>query len=97
VYRALYRIDLCDNALSPNAEIVVYSRRGCHLCELLLEELDPLVRGRARIVVRDVDERAQWRDEYGLQVPVVWAGGAVLCHYHLDKAAVTRWLAARSV
>jgi hypothetical protein len=97
VYRALSRIDLCDKTLSPNAEIIVYSRRGCHLCDLLLEELDPLVRGRARIIVRDVDERAQWRDEYGLQVPVVWAGGAVLCYYHLDKAAVTRWLAVQPV
>jgi len=56
-----------------------------------------LVQGRARIVVRDVDERAQWRDEYGLQVPVVWAGGAVLCYYHLDKAAVMRWLAVQPV
>ena len=79
-------------SLSRVPEIIVYSRRGCHLCELLLEELDPLVRSRARITVRDVDERAQWRAEYGERVPVVCAEDKVLCHYHLDRTVVTDWL-----
>ena len=69
-------------------KFVVYSRRGCHLCELLLEELEPLVRGRARIEVRDVDTEATWRDAYGLRVPVVCCDDDEICQYNLDRRAV---------
>ena len=39
----------------------VYSRRGCHLCEQLIEELLPLVRGHLAVDVRDIDSRDDWR------------------------------------
>ena len=66
----------------------VFSRHGCHLCELLVEELAPLVRGQAAIKVLDVDADAGLREEYGLRVPVVTLDGRVLCQYHLDRQAV---------
>ncbi|MDH3510770.1 MAG: glutaredoxin family protein [Gammaproteobacteria bacterium] len=69
-------------------EVIVYSRRGCHLCELLLGELEPLVRGRASINVRDVDDRPEWQATYGERVPVVCCDGDEICHYTLDRAAV---------
>jgi thioredoxin reductase (NADPH) len=72
--------------------LVVYSRRGCHLCEDLLGELEPLVRGRVPIVVRDVDEREAWRERYGERVPVVCAGERELCIYRLDRRAMLDWL-----
>jgi len=75
-------------------EITVYSRRGCHLCELLLGELEPLVRGKASITVRDVDERADWQAAYGERVPVVCCDDDEICHYHLDKVAVLERLTA---
>ena len=74
--------------------VVVYSRRGCHLCELLLEELEPLVRGVARIEVRDVDTRDEWREQYGLRVPVVCCDGDEICQYNLDRRAVLDRIAA---
>jgi len=72
--------------------LTVYSRRGCHLCEDLLAELETWLRGRARIEVIDVDSDASLRDSYGLRVPVVSASGRELCHYHLDRAVVQAWL-----
>ena len=33
------------------AAISVYSRQGCHLCEQLIEELLPLIRGRLDLEV----------------------------------------------
>ena len=69
-------------------ELVVYSRRGCHLCELLLGELESLVRGKANICVRDVDDSPEWQATYGERVPVVCCNGNEICHYHLDKVAV---------
>lgn len=69
-------------------EFVVYSRQGCHLCELLIEELVPLCRGRAAIRVREVDERPEWREAFGLRIPVLCHGDRELCSTRLDRDAV---------
>ena len=68
----------------------VYSRQGCHLCEVLLEELLPLVRGRYEVVVHDIDMRDDWRQAFDTRVPVVEYDGAFICQYHLDRQALTR-------
>lgn len=65
--------------------LVVYSRQGCHLCEVLLEELLPLVRGHFDVEVRDIDTREDWRETYNTRVPVVELEGEALCEYHLDR------------
>ena len=68
----------------------VFSRRGCHLCEQLIEELVPLVRGEFEVVVRDIDTREDWKRRYGARVPVVEYDGEVVCQYHLDRQALNR-------
>ncbi|HNP34630.1 MAG TPA: glutaredoxin family protein [Woeseiaceae bacterium] len=73
--------------------IDVYSRRGCHLCEILLEQLIELTGTKAKILVHDVDTRDDWRERYGDLVPLVACQGRVLCHYKLDTEAVTTALA----
>jgi Glutaredoxin-like domain (DUF836) len=73
-------------------ELQVYSRRGCHLCEVLLEELLPLVAGRIRVVVCDIDSREDWRKDFNTRVPVVKYDGEEICQYHLDRQALTRIL-----
>ena len=72
----------------------VYSRRGCHLCEELLGELDALVRGRASIAVFDVDDRPEWQSNYGTRVPVVCCDGEEICQYNLQRRAVLDKIAA---
>ena len=69
--------------------LIVYSRRGCHLCEQLIEELLPLLRGRAELSVRDIDSREDWRAAYATRIPVVEYDGKVICQYHLDREALT--------
>ncbi len=66
----------------------VYSRRGCHLCDVLVEALLPLVRGRLDVEVRDVDTRDDWRERYGARVPVVEFEGEVVCQYRLDRPSI---------
>lgn len=68
--------------------ISVYSRPGCHLCEVLLEELMPIVRGIARIEVCDIDSREDWRERYNDRIPVVEIAGHYVCHYRLDREAL---------
>lgn len=66
----------------------VYSRRGCHLCEQMIEQLEPMLRGRARFAVSDVDEKDEWCERFGDRVPVLEYDGAVICEFRLDAAAV---------
>jgi hypothetical protein len=66
-------------------ELVIYSRQGCHLCEVLIEEAMPLLRGRAKLLVRDIDTRADWRAAYDVRIPVVELDGVLLCQYTLDR------------
>jgi len=73
-------------------QLTIYSRRGCHLCELLIEELQPLIRGRAEFEVRDIDSRADWAGKYGTRIPVVELDGRFLCQYHLDADAIANAL-----
>jgi hypothetical protein len=77
-----------SDQLKVEPEIIVYSRRGCHLCEDLLAELEPMVRGRARICVRDVDDDPEWLSAYSERVPVVCLNGEEICEFRLDRQAV---------
>ncbi len=70
----------------PNVQI--YTRPGCHLCEQLIEEIEPLLRGRARLEVRDIDTRADWREKFDTRVPVVEIDGRFICEHKLDRAAL---------
>ena len=74
------------------AKLRVYSRQGCHLCEEMIEQLLPLVRGRLELEVCDVDTRADWLEQYHTRVPVVEYDGELICQYHLDRDALARIL-----
>ena len=66
----------------------LFSRQGCHLCEVLLEQLLPLVRGTFDVEVHDIDLRQDWREADGTQIPVVEYNGRPMCQYRLDRDAV---------
>lgn len=67
----------------------VYSRPGCHLCERLVEELMPLLRGRGRVEIRNIDHLdAGLRKKYTERIPVVEYAGRLLCEFQLDAAAI---------
>jgi predicted thioredoxin/glutaredoxin len=70
-----------------------YTRQGCHLCELTLEKLQPLVKGRAKIEMRDIDTNAAWLEKYDVRVPVVECDGQIITEYPLDHAAIAQFLA----
>ena len=71
------------------APIVVYSRQGCHLCEELIEELSPLVRGRLELEIRDIDSDPAWHERFWQDIPVVAYRGEVICRHFLDRDAIT--------
>ena len=67
---------------------VVYSRQGCHLCEIMIERL--LAFRGLELDIRDVDERDDWQAAFGQRVPVLVVDGDVVCEYRLDAAALQR-------
>ncbi len=75
------------------AIIHYYTRRGCHLCEIMLEELLPLIRGKAEVELRDIDSKPEWREKYDIRVPVVEYDGRVRSEYPLDCGAIRAILA----
>ena len=58
------------------------------MCELLIEEILPLIQGRMRLEICDIDTRDDWRQEYDTLVPVVKYDGELICKYHLDREAL---------
>ena len=74
--------------------IHVYSRPGCHLCEVLIEELLPLLHDRIELEVRNIDTNDAWRFEYDIRIPVVEYEGRVICEYQLDRTRIEELVAA---
>ena len=72
---------------------VLYVREGCHLCEQFLLELS-LDLGPAVEVLQvvDVDRDADLAVRFGLRVPVLEAGGVVLCEGVYDAPRVRQAL-----
>ncbi len=69
--------------------VKVYSRQGCHLCEVLVEELLPLIEGKLELEVRDIDTNPAWHERWFADIPVVEYGGEVVCMHFLDRDAIT--------
>ena len=75
-------------------QVVVYSRKGCHLCEVVKETLGKLHRRggfdwREVDVDSDEDLRRQFTDE----VPVVFIDGRKVFKYRMDEREFLRKLA----
>ena len=72
---------------------VLYVRDGCHLCEQFLVELSLDLGPAVEILqVVDVDRDADLAVRFGLRVPVLEAGGRVLCEGVYDAARVRQAL-----
>jgi hypothetical protein len=72
---------------------VLYSRRGCHLCEAAE---DVVVAYRADVVVVDVDRDPEARARFDLRVPVLEIDGMVAAEGRFDEPAVARLAAAQN-
>ena len=74
--------------------VVVYSRKGCHLCEVVKESLLKLSRhGGFTWSEIDVDTNPELRRQYNDEVPVVFIDGRKAFKYHMDEREFLRRLA----
>ena len=80
--------------MPDSRQVIVYSRKGCHLCEVVKESLDKLSRhGGFTWREIDVDADPELRREYNDQVPVVFIDGHKAFKYRMDEREFLRRLA----
>ena len=78
------------------AEVILYSRQGCHLCDVVKDSLTRLAQQASfswRIV--DIDADPELRRLYNEEVPVVFINGRKAFKYHMNEREFLRKLAAR--
>ena len=82
---------------SPSAEVVLYTRAGCHLCD---EAKEQIRRIRADIPFTfaevDIDRDPALRDLYNEEVPVVFIRGEQAFRYRIDPSEFRKKLKSRS-
>jgi len=80
--------------MQERRDVVVYSRKGCHLCEIIKESLVKLQR-RGSFDWRevDVDTDEELRRQFTDEVPVVFIDGRKAFKYRMDEQEFLRKLA----
>jgi glutaredoxin len=78
-------------------QVVLYTRRGCHLCDDVKASLVRLA-GRAHFHLReiDIDTDPELVRRFNDEVPVVFIQGRKAFKYHLNEEEFLRLLSARS-
>jgi len=75
-------------------KVVLYSRRGCHLCEVVKESLTKLARrGGFTWQELDVDSDPELRRRFNDEVPVVFIDDRKAFKYRMDEQEFLRKLA----
>src|ERR1700677_3152349 len=79
--------------VQESRQVVVYSRKGCHLCEVVKESLSKLSR-RGGFTWRevDVDSDTELRRQFNDEVPVVFIDGRKAFKYRMDEREFLRKL-----
>ena len=76
-------------------KVFLYSREGCHLCEVVEEQLARLRADHPfDLEIVDIDGDPALVAEYGLEIPVVMLDGKKVAKYQLDEAMLLRRLQA---
>ncbi|KZE53369.1 glutaredoxin family protein [Rossellomorea marisflavi] len=74
-------------------ELIFYTRRRCGLCEEakrtinLLRDDFPF-----KLIERDIEERDEWTERFGLMIPVVEMDGEILQYGQIDLFTISKRL-----
>jgi hypothetical protein len=73
----------------------MYSRTGCHLCEVMQEELQPYLDAyRLTLEIVDIDHDDELLRLYAVKIPVLALDGEAICQYRLDHGVLAQALQA---
>jgi hypothetical protein len=84
---------MTGEAVSSMKKVSLYSRHGCHLCEVVEEQLQRLQKQHPfELEIVDIAGDPALEELYGMEIPVVMLDGKKLAKYHLDEAMLLRRL-----
>jgi len=73
--------------------LTLYTRLGCHLCEMMEQQLSNLqCQLSFAVAIIDVDSDENLSLRYGEKVPVLAHGEQEICHYFFNEDAVQHYL-----
>ncbi len=74
-------------------EVTLYTRPGCHLCDEAKSQIVPLLAEfGARLREVNIDADPQLREEYDLDVPVIFLGNRRIAKHRVDPNQFRRQL-----
>jgi hypothetical protein len=74
-------------------QVVLYTRVGCHLCDVMKQELDDIRQNNPfDLSVFDIDKDPELRRLYHEEVPVLLVAGEKIAKYRLDANMLLRRL-----
>jgi len=78
-------------------ELTFIYRSGCHLCDVMWEELEPF-RASLSINIKQLDlaRERELEAEYGSLIPVLLHVDHEICHYFLDSEKLAFYLRANA-
>lgn len=83
------RGDIPTEKAGQLAELTLYSRNGCHLCEEMEGLLNDFSAGLSFTVCRiNIDSDPALREKFNVTVPALYLGDREVCHHFLDLVAL---------
>jgi glutaredoxin len=72
-------------------KVTVYSRSGCHLCEVAIDQINSVkFENKFSLEIKLIDNNSELEKEYGEQVPVILIDGKVHDYWRVDLARFTK-------
>ena len=72
-------------------KVTVYSRSGCHLCEVAIDLINSVkFENKFSLEIKLIDNNSELEKEYGEQVPVILIDEKVHDYWRVDLARFTK-------
>ncbi len=72
-------------------EVMVYSRVGCHLCEIAIDQINSVKDELGfNLEIKFISDDAVLEQEYGEQVPVILINNKIHDYWRVDLARFTK-------
>lgn len=82
--------------ISQQFTLTLYTRLGCHLCEMMEQQLSNLqCQLGFAVAIIDVDSDETLSMRYGGKVPVLTHGEREICHYFFNADMIRNYLQSR--
>jgi len=82
--------------MAAKPQVILYSRKGCHLCDVAKQSLHKLSRSvEFNLQEVDIDSDPDLRSRFNEEVPVVFINGTKAFKYQVSESEFLRKLSAR--